>query len=309
MTHDEVVKKHKEYVFPCVTHYYTKPLVADRGSMQYLWDTEGHRYLDFFGGILTISVGHCNPKITSKIKAQVDRLQHTSTVYPNEHIVALAEKLAEITPGRLRKSFFCSSGTEADETAVMLARMATGRFDVVALRHGYSGHSLLAKSLTAHSSYRRAGIVSVGISHAVNPYCYRCPLHLTYPGCGVACAEDVEETIRTTTSGSIAAFLAETIQGVGGVITPPKEYFKIVFNIVKNYGGLFIADEVQAGFGRTGKHWFGIEHWEVEPDMITGAKGRCQWRAYGSVHRHPGSRRRLPRHVDFYFWRQSRFLG
>ena len=273
MTHDEVVKKHKDYMFPCVTHYYTKPLVADRGSMQYLWDTEGHRYLDFFGGILTISVGHCNPKVTGKIKAQVDRLQHTSTVYPNEHIVALAEKLAEITPGRLRKSFFCSSGTEADETAVMLARMATGNFDVVALRHGYSGHSLLAKSLTAHSPYRRAGIVSVGISHAVNPYCYRCPLHLTYPGCGLACAEDVEETIRTTTSGSIAAFLAETIQGVGGVIVPPKEYFKIVFTIVKKYGGLFIADEVQAGFGRTGKHWFGIEHWEVEPDMITGAKG------------------------------------
>ena len=273
MSHDEVVKKHEDYLFPCVTHYYTKPLVADRGSMQYLWDTEGQRYLDFFGGILTISVGHCNPKVTSKIKAQVDRLQHTSTLYPNEHIVALAEKLAEITPGRLRKSFFCSSGTEADETAVMLARMATGHFDVVALRHGYSGHSLLAKSLTAHSAYRRAGIVSVGISHAVNPYCYRCPLHLSYPGCGVACAEDVEETIRTTTSGSIAAFLAETIQGVGGVIVPPTEYFKIVFTIVKKYGGLFIADEVQAGFGRTGKHWFGIEHWEVEPDMITGAKG------------------------------------
>jgi 4-aminobutyrate aminotransferase len=273
MTHDEVVKKHEDYLFPCVTHYYTKPLVADRGSMQYIWDIEGNRYLDFFGGILTISVGHCNPKVTSKIKAQVDRLQHTSTLYPNEHIVALAEKLAEITPGRLRKSFFCSSGTEADETAVMLARMATGHFDVVALRHGYSGHSLLAKSLTAHSPYRRAGIVSVGISHAVNPYCYRCPLHLAYPGCGVACAEDVEETIRTTTSGSIAAFLAETIQGVGGVIVPPKEYFKIVFAIVKKYGGLFIADEVQTGFGRTGKHWFGIEHWEVEPDMITGAKG------------------------------------
>jgi 4-aminobutyrate aminotransferase-like enzyme len=273
MTHEDVVKKHRDYLFPCVTNYYKKPLVADRASMQYIWDLEGNRYLDFFGGILTISVGHCNPKVTSKIKAQVDRLQHTSTVYPNEHIVVLAEKLAQITPGRLQKSFFCSSGTEADETAVMLARMATGNFDVVALRHGYSGHSLLAKSLTAHSPYRRAGIVSVGISHAVSPYCYRCPLHLTYPSCGVACAEDVEDTIRTTTSGSIAAFLAETIQGVGGVITPPKEYFKLVFTIVKKYGGLFIADEVQTGFGRTGKHWFGIEHWEVEPDMITGAKG------------------------------------
>ncbi len=273
LARQEVLRKHKEYIFPCVTNYYAEPLVADHAQGQHVWDIEGNRYLDFFGGILTISVGHCNPKVTSKIKSQVDRLQHTSTVYPNEQIVALAEKLAQITPGRLQKSFFCNSGTEADETAVMLARMSTGHFDVVALRHGYSGHSLLAKSLTAHSPYRRAGIVSVGISHALNPYCYRCPLHLTYPGCGVACAYDVEETIRTTTSGNIAAFLAETIQGVGGVIVPPKEYFKIVFTIVKKYGGLFISDEVQTGFGRTGKNWFGIEHWEVEPDMLTGAKG------------------------------------
>lgn len=269
----EVLRKHKEYLFPCVTNYYAEPLVADHAQGHHVWDIEGNRYLDFFGGILTISVGHCNPKVTGKIKAQVDRLQHTSTVYPNEQIVELAEKLAQITPGRLQKSFFCNSGTEADETAVMLARMSTGNFDVVALRHGYSGHSLLAKSLTAHAPYRRAGIVSVGISHAVNPYCYRCPLHLTYPACGVACAYDVEETIRTTTSGALAAFLAETIQGVGGVIVPPKEYFKIVFTIVKKYGGMFISDEVQTGFGRTGKKWFGIEHWEVEPDMLTGAKG------------------------------------
>src|SRR5579875_252621 len=234
---------------------------------------EGGRYLDFFGGILTISVGHANPKVTSRIKAQIDRLQHTSTVYPNEQIVALAEKLAQITPGRLQKSFFTNSGTEANEAAVLLARMATGSFEVVALRHGYSGHSLLAKSLTAQAPWRRAGVISVGVTHALSPYCYRCPLGLSYPGCGVACANDVEDVIRTTTSGHIAAFLAEPIQGVGGFITPPKEYFKIVFNIIKKYGGLFISDEVQTGFGRTGKKWFGIEHWEVEPDILTTAKG------------------------------------
>src|SRR5205807_744703 len=116
-------------------------------------------------------------------------------------------------------------------------------------------------------------VISVGVAHAISPYCYRCPLGMTYPGCGVACANDVEEVIRTATSGSIAAFLAEPIQGAGGFITPPKEYFKIVFNIVKKYGGLFISDEVQTGFGRTGKKWFGIEHWEVEPDILTSAKG------------------------------------
>jgi 4-aminobutyrate aminotransferase len=218
-------------------------------------------------------VGHTNPKVTSKIKAQVDRLQHTSTLYPTEPIVALAEKVAQITPGKLQKSFFTNSGTEANEAALLLARMATDSFDVIALRHGYSGASTLAKSVTAQGPWRAAGVVSVGVAHAINPYCYRCPLGLKYPDCGVACANDVENLIQTGTSGHIAAFIAEPIQGVGGFITPPPEYFKIVFNAVKKYGGLFISDEVQTGFARTGKHWFGIEHWEVIPDIITCAKG------------------------------------
>jgi 4-aminobutyrate aminotransferase-like enzyme len=267
-----VIERHEQYLWPAVTNYYENPLVADHASMQYLWDIEGNRYLDFFGGIVTIGIGHCNPKVTSKIKEQVERLQHTSTLFPNEAIVALAEKLAQITPGRLQKSFFTSSGTEANEAAILLARMAGPSYDVVSLRHGYSGGSALAKSVTAQAPWRKSGVVSVGISHAVNPYCYRCPLHLKYPECGVACANDVENLIQTGTSGSIAAFIAEPIQGVGGFITPPPEYFKMVYRIVKNYGGQFISDEVQTGFGRTGKKWFGIEQWEVVPDVITCAK-------------------------------------
>lgn len=270
---DEVRRKHKEFLWPAVFNYYKEPLVTDRGAMQHVWDLDGKKYLDFFGGILTVSVGHCNPKVTGPIKQQVDRLQHTSTVYPNEQIVALAEKIASITPGELTQSFFTNSGTEADETAILLARMATGNFDVVALRHAYSGGSQLAKSVTAHAAWRKAAVISVGISHAINPYCYRCPLGLTYPDCEVRCANDVENLIQTGTSGSIAAFIAEPIQGVGGFITPPPEYFKIVFKVVKKYGGMFISDEVQTGFGRTGKKWFGIEQWEVTPDIITAAKG------------------------------------
>jgi 4-aminobutyrate aminotransferase len=172
----------------------------------------------------------------------------------------------------LQKSFFTSSGTEANEAAIMLSRMVSPSYDVVALRHAYSGGSSIAKSVTAQSAWRKGGVISVGISHAVNPYCYRCPLHLTYPSCNVACANDVESVIQTTTSGSIAAFIAEPIQGVGGFITPPPEYFKIVYRIVKNYGGQFISDEVQTGWGRTGKKWWGIEQWEVTPDIITSAK-------------------------------------
>ena len=269
---EEVIRKHKQFLWPAVTNYYREPLVADHASMQYLWDIEGNKYLDFFGGILTVGLGHCNPKITSKIKEQVDKLQHTSTLFPYEAIVALAEKLAQITRGNLQKSFFTSSGTEANEAAILLARMAGPSYDVVALRHAYAGSSALAKGVTGQAPWRKSGVISVGVSHAVNPYCYRCPLHLKYPDCGVACAQDVENLIQTGTSGSIAAFIAEPIQGVGGFITPPPEYFKIVYRIVKNYGGLFIADEVQTGFGRTGKKWFGIEQWEVTPDIITCAK-------------------------------------
>jgi 4-aminobutyrate aminotransferase-like enzyme len=280
---EEVIRKHREYIWPAATNFYQQPLVADHGSMQHVWDVEGKKYLDFFGGILTISVGHANPKITGPVKAQIDRFQHLSTLYPNEAIVALAEKVAQITPGALKCSYFTSSGTEANEYAILLSRMATGSFDIVALRHAYSGGSSLTKSVTAQAPWRKAGIVSIGVAHAINPYCYRCPLGLKYPDCEVACANDVENLIQTGTSGHIAAFIAEPIQGVGGFITPPPEYFKIVFKAVKKYGGLFISDEVQTGFGRTGKNWFGIEHWEITPDIMTCAKGMANGAPIGAT--------------------------
>jgi 4-aminobutyrate aminotransferase-like enzyme len=274
MTREEILKKHKQFLFPSISNYYSDPLVTDHASMQYVWDTEGKKYLDFFGGIVTVSVGHCNPRITSKIKAQIDKLQHASTMFPNEGIVALAEKLAEIAPGEISQSFISNSGTEANEMAVQLARLFTRNFEIVALRHGYSGRSAIGQTLTAHSTWRKSlPVPAAGFVHALNPYCYRCPLGKTYPSCEVACAKDVEAVIQTSTSGQIAAFFAEPIQGVGGFITPPMEYFKIVYDIVKKYGALFIADEVQTAWGRTGRRWFGIEQWGVTPDIITSAKG------------------------------------
>ena len=273
MNRDEVIAKYKKYLFPSVTTYFTDALVTDHASMQHLWDSEGRKYLDFFGGIVTISVGHSNPRVTSKIKAQIDKIQHGSTVLPNEAIVAIAEKLAEITPGEISKTYFTNSGTEANETAIQLARTHTKNFEIVALRHGYSGRSQTAQSITGMHSWRASLPGAFGVVHALNPYCYRCPFGLKYPDCGVACAHDVESTIETTTSGAVAGFLAEPIQGLGGFIVPPPEYFKIVFTIIKKHGGDFISDEVQTAWGRTGKKWFGIEHWEVTPDIITSAKG------------------------------------
>jgi 4-aminobutyrate aminotransferase len=269
----EILGKQREFLFPSVITYYTEPLVLERGKDLHLYDIEGREYLDFYGGILTVIAGHCNDAITGALIDQARTLQHVSTLFPTIPQVELAEKLAAITPGRLRKSFFTNSGTEANEMAILTARAYTGRHEVVALRHSYSGRSALAMSLTANSTWRAASPGVPGIVHAHNAYCYRCPFEKTYPGCNLVCARDIEELIRTATNGQLAAFIAEPVQGVGGFITPPREYFSIVAEIVRKYGGVFISDEVQTGFGRTGGKWFGIEHWGVEPDMITAAKG------------------------------------
>jgi 4-aminobutyrate aminotransferase-like enzyme len=274
MTKEEIILACQEHLFPCVFHYYKEPLVVARAKGQYVWDADGRQYLDFFGGIVTISVGHANERVNARVHEQLDRLQHVSTVFATEPMAALAKKIASITPGaRLTKSFFTNSGSEANETAILAARCATGSSEIVALRHGYHGRSSLGMTLTGQSTWRLGGLPEAGVVHAHNAYCYRCPFGLSYPACDVKCARDVEDLIRTTTSGRIAGFIAEPVQGVGGFITPPKEYFPVVAEIVRHYGGLFISDEVQTAWGRTGGKWFGIEHWGVAPDIITSAKG------------------------------------
>jgi alanine-glyoxylate transaminase/(R)-3-amino-2-methylpropionate-pyruvate transaminase len=264
--------KHKEFLFPCVANYYEEPIVLSEGQGSFVRDVDGREYLDFFGGILTLGLGHCHPDVVAAVQEQVAVLGHTSTLYPTEPMVGVAERLAHITPGRLKKSFFTTSGTEADETAILLAKIFSGRQEIIALRHGYSGRSLTALSVTGHAPWRLIPTQLPGIKHALSPYCYRCPLGLEYPSCGIRCATDIEELIRTETNGAPAAFIAEPIQGVGGFITPPPEYFEIAVAIVRKHGGIFICDEVQTGFGRTGDHWCGIEHWGVEPEIMTFAK-------------------------------------
>ena len=270
----EILERYRQVMFPAAAPYHgDSPLVVDHAKNQHIWDVEGKPYLDFFGGILTVSVGHCNDEITERTIAQLQKVQHTSTIYVNESMVALAEKVAALTPGRLQKSFFTNSGTEANETAVLAARMYTGNPTVITLRHAYSGRSLLAMSLTAHGSWRLGGVVDPYIKHVRNPYTFRAPAGLTAEQVVELCVQDLEETIATTTEGKIAAFMAEPIQGVGGFIVPPPDYFERVLPIIKEAGGVFISDEVQTGWGRTGGKWFGIEQWGVEPDIMTFAKG------------------------------------
>lgn len=272
-TSAEVLERYQKVMFPAAAPYHESPIVVDHAKDQYIWDVDGKRYLDFFGGILTVSVGHCNDEITERTVKQLQTVQHTSTIYVNENMVRLAEKVAELTPGRLQKCYFTSSGTEANETAVLAARMYTGCPTVITLRHAYSGRSLLAMSLTAHGNWRLGGVVDPYVKHVRNPYTYRAPAGLTPEQVVDLCIQDLEETIATVTDGRIAAFMAEPIQGVGGFIVPPEDYFARVMPIVKAAGGVFIADEVQTGWGRTGGKWFGIEQWGVEPDIMTFAKG------------------------------------
>jgi len=271
---DAVKAASREYLFSCAAPYYADPLVLTRGEGVFVTDADGREYLDLFSGILTTSVGHCHPEVVQAIQEQVATLGHTSTLYLTDQHAEAARRLATIAPGRMNRTFFTNSGTEAVETAVMLACMYTGRSEVIALRHSYSGRSVLATNMTGHASWRPLASSLPGIKHVVSPYPYRCPFKSPCDdSCVEAFARDLEEVIVTVTNGKPAAFFAETIQGVGGYVVPPAGYFQKMAEVIRRYGGLFISDEVQAGFGRTGGKWFGIEHWGVEPDLMVMAKG------------------------------------
>lgn len=272
---EEILKIRKERMLPSVTHYYRKPLRVAKASMQWVWDDEGKKYLDAFAGIVTISAGHNHPRIKQRMTKWLaeDRPQHTTVFYLTEPMAELAARLTGLTPEGLKRAFFTNSGSEANELAILLCRQYTKRYEIIALKHAYHGGTTGVLSLMAQQSWRWGGPGLPGINHAAQPNCYRCPWGATPDSCGLECANDVEDVIKTTTSGEIAALIAEPIQGVGGFVVPPKEYFPRVLEIVKRYGGMYISDEVQTGAGRTGEHWFGILHSGITPDMMTMAKG------------------------------------
>ena len=267
----EIIEKKRQYIMPCLSHFYEKPPELVRGSMQYLFDHTGKKYLDCFAGVSVINCGHCNPEITDKLCEQIQTLQHVCNIYLTEKFVQLAERLAAITPGELKKSFFCSTGTEANEGALLLAAIYTESNEYLALRGGLHGRTKLAMNLTGIGMWRTDPHPVGGIHFAPNPYCYRCPLEKKYPSCDLACANAVEDIIKTATSGHPAAFIAETVQGNAGIVVPPKGYFKRLKEILVAYGALLIIDEVQTGFARTGK-MFAIEHYGIIPDIMSMAK-------------------------------------
>jgi len=281
---EEIREKREKFLMPAyMTYFKDNPIHIVKGDMAYVYDSTGKKYLDAFSAVVTISVGHCHPDVVPGVKKQNETLQHITTLYYTEALVKLAESLAGTMPGKLQKSFFTNSGTEATEMAGVVTKTYTKRHEFIALRHAFHGRTLFSMGLTGQSIWRHAVPFAFGVTHVPPGYCYRCPMGLTYPACDMKCAYEVEEAIKYSTSGKIAGMIAEPIMGFGGVITPPKEYFKIVVDIVHKYGGLFIADEVQTGFGRTGEKWWGIEHWDVVPDMITMAKGMGNGIPIGAV--------------------------
>ncbi len=300
-TRDEVLALRREYLTPGLITYYREPLLLVEGHMQYLWDDAGKRYLDGFAGIVSVSVGHCHPHIVERVREQVGTLQHTTTIYLHPAVALYGKALAEHMPREsgLSVSYFTNSGSEANEVAILMAREHTGNSEVIALRNGYHGGTQAAMALTAHGTWKFPSSPSVNVKHATPGYCYRCPLGLTYPSCGVKCARDVEEVIRYETAGAVAAFIGEPIQGVGGTVTPPPEYFSIVYDIVRKHGGVCIADEVQTGFGRTGAHFWGFENWGVTPDLVTMAKGIGNGAPLGACVTRPEIAATMTRRIHF----------
>jgi alanine-glyoxylate transaminase / (R)-3-amino-2-methylpropionate-pyruvate transaminase len=269
----EVRALRQRYLTPSLVTYYQDPLMVVEGSMQYLYDETGRRYLDCIGGIVTISVGHCHPYVLAKTREQLETLWHTSPIYLHPAVATYGEMMAQRLPGDLSVCYFVNSGSEANDLALMIARLHTGNYDVIALRNGYHGGTASAMGLTSHSNWKYNYPHNFGVQYALAPYPYRGRWGLDDAKAGAKYAADVDDLIRFATPGRVAAFFAETIQGVGGSVECPPGYLKEVYAQVRAAGGLCIADEVQTGFGRTGEHYWGFETQGVIPDIVTMAKG------------------------------------
>jgi alanine-glyoxylate transaminase/(R)-3-amino-2-methylpropionate-pyruvate transaminase len=269
---EEVLALRRQYTNPAIFTLYQSPLMIVEGHGQYVWDETGRRYLDFFAGIVTLSCGHSHPKVVGRVREQLETLQHTTTIYLHPNFPRLARELAARLPEGLDVTYFVNSGSEANDLAITLARVYTGSIDVIALRNGYHGGTPGAMGLTSHHTWKYNIEYGGRVHHAINPDPYRSPFRGTPEEIASQSAQDIREVIRYSTPGRIAAFIAEPIGGVGGVTYGAPNYLPEAYAVVREHGGLCIADEVQTGFGRTGNHFWGFENWDVVPDIVTMAK-------------------------------------
>ena len=280
---EELIAMRRQFTHPAIFTIYKEPLLIVEGHMQYLYDETGRRYLDLLAGIVTVSVGHCHPQFVERVTQQVSTLQHSTTIYLHPNFPMLAKKLASKMPPGLDVTYFTNSGSEANDLAVQMARLHTGHHDVIALRNAYHGGSPSSMGLTSHSTWKFPVGGDGHVHHAINPDPYRSPFAGTAEEIASMSAADIRDLIRFSTPGRVAAFLAEPMQGVGGVTYGASNYLAEAYAIIREHGGLCIADEVQTGFGRTGDHYWGFQHWNVVPDFVTMAKGLGNGAPIGAV--------------------------
>lgn len=264
----------RKHLFAAQQTYYDEPVTLTSGEGSRLKDDAGHEYLDAFAGIATNTLGYGDTEVAQAVADQAKKLIHVSTLYLTDEMLDLAETVARVSPEGMTKSFFSNSGSEANEMATLVARTSKNSLDFLALEHAYHGRTAYTVALAGQSNWRNFATEYPHVAFVPNPYCYRCPLGLEYPSCEIACARAAKRVIETQTSGAPAAMIAETIAGVGGIVTPPDEYFKVLEEVLAPFGTLLIADEVQAGWGRMGDGMFGmVSTYGVVPDIITSAKG------------------------------------
>ncbi len=281
----KIMEKNAEFRYPKKRDI---EYVAASGTGVFQEDVDGNTFLDFAAGIAVLSTGSCHPRVVNAIQKQAARLLHAGPVFFTELQAQLAEKLAGIAPGKSKKRVFLqNSGTESAEAALKLARYKTKRQGIIAFLNGFHGRSYGAMSITSSKVNQRQHYSPLlgGVYFALFPYCYRCPINLEYPKCNVTCLDYIEDVLfkKIVSPEEVAAFIIEPIQGEGGYIVPPIEFHPRLKTLAEKYGILYIADEVQTGMGRTGK-WFAIENWgDIEPDIVTFAKGVASGMPLGGI--------------------------
>lgn len=269
-----LLARHRKVMPDWIALYYDEPVALDHGEGLRVWDVDGNEYLDFFGGILTTASGHALPEVVEAVKAQADKMLHSSTAYLIEPQIELAERLAELSTIPDAKVFFCNSGTEANETAMLISSTYRRSSQILALRNSYHGRSFATVAVTGNRGWSPSANSPLNVSYVHSGYKYRSPFgHLPDDQFIKACADDLRNVLETTTSGDVACMIAEPIQGVGGFATPPDGFFGAMKEVLDEYGILFISDEVQTAWGRTGDHYWGFQAHDITPDIITFAKG------------------------------------
>ncbi|MGH2693509.1 MAG: aspartate aminotransferase family protein [Actinomycetota bacterium] len=284
MSHDELLARQRAVMPVWQALYYEEPIALVRGEGRHVWDSEGNRYLDFFGGILTTMSGHNVPEIVEAVREQAGRILHTSTLYMNEQTIELAETIARLSPVEDAKVFFVSSGTEANDAALLLATSFRRSNQVLAMRNSYHGRSFSSVAITGNRAWSPTSVSGLSVGYVHGAYMYRSPFkHLSERDYIRACVDDLRDVIVTQTAGDVACLIAEPIQGVGGFATPPDGLYAAMKEVLDEYGILFVSDEVQTGWGRTGEHFWGIEAHGVSPNLVTFAKGVGNGLAIGGV--------------------------